>query len=219
MSNHYAIRITLPYDDCKDVISQWADRSAKIIVYQHDADEEISKTHIHIGIFGCQTKSEALKRMWKDAPGKGNEFWSWKDWDGTSKYIAYMSKGTLAAKYVKNFSEQEVEKFRQEWVEPVKADRTGNNSDYIVDKVVNKIKSSFVYHKLSDEEIVDRVECSVETLLKLVRSETFKSLWGETRRVPHASHYKIVAGTAFMRLCEHYGCFEEGVSVLTEKWY
>lgn len=225
---NYAIRITRPYMDCSGIISRWADRSNAIVVYQHDADEEISKTHIHLAIYGSEVKAEALKRMWEDVPGKGNEFWSWKEWiveqdnDDSlinSRYLTYMSKGTLRPVFVKNFSNAILENSRQGWVEPVKADKPGDLSERIVNKVVNKIKNEFVYHKLTDDEIVDRVECSAETLLKLVRSETFRCLWGENRRVPHASHYKIVAGTAYMRLCEHYNCFEEGMSVLTEKWY
>lgn len=217
---HHAIRVTLPYQDCSGIISRWSDRSARVVVYQHDADEEVSKTHVHLGLYGCEVKAEALKRMWPDAPGKGNEFWSFKEASvEAAKYITYMSKGILRAKYTKNFSQEELENSRLAWVEPVKADKVRDNSEYIVNKVVDSIKSQFVYHRLTDEERYERVECSVDTLLKLVRTQSFKMLWGEHRRVPHASHYKIVAGTAFMRLCEHYGCFDEGVSAIQELWY
>lgn len=216
----YAIRITLPYDDCKPIISQWADRSSSLIVFEHLADEEISKTHIHIAIGGCEVKTEALKRMWSNAPGKGNEFWSWKDWDGTDKYITYMTKGKLSPKFVKNFLSDEVERSRQGWVEPVKADKPGDHTERLVAKIIDKIKLDFVYRTepLTDEEICDRVECSVETLLRCVRRETFRQLWGEHRRFPHASQYKIVAGTAYMRLCEHFGCFEAGMDIISRLW-
>lgn len=226
MFNH-AIRITLPYADVKDVISKWADRCHDAIAYQHDADGEVSKTHVHIGLGGCEVKAEALKRMWPDAPGKGNEFWSFKEWVRKDKtewqttpdtYMVYMAKGTLRPVFVKNISNDLVEKSRQSWVEPVKADKTGDNSERIVKKVYDKIVSEFVYRDLSDDDRYERVECSAETLLKLVRSETFRQLWGEHRRFPHASHYKIVAGTVYMRLCEHYNCFEEGMQIISELW-
>lgn len=214
----HAIRVTLPYADCSGIISQWADRSYEAVVYQHNADEEISKTHIHIGLHNCEVKAEQLKRMWKNCPGKGNEFWSWKDWDDSTKYLTYMSKGELQPVFVKKISMELLERSRQEWVEPVKADKPGDASEKIIKKVIDKIKESFVYDKLSDEDIVDRIECSAETLLKLVRRESFRQLWGEQRRFPHASHYKIVAGTAYMRLCEHYECFEDGMEIISQLW-
>lgn len=225
MSYNYAIRITLPYVDCSGIIRLWSSRCRSLIVYQHDADAEVSKTHVHIGLVGTEVKHEALKRMWVDCPGKGNEFWSWKEWQydvvtdmNYDKYLSYMSKGCLAPVFIKNFSEELVENSRQSWVEPVKADKSGDNSDRIVNKVIDKIKSSFVFKPLTDEDIVNRVECSTESLLKLVRRETFRQLWGEHRRFPHASHYKIVAGTAYMRLCEHFGCFEEGMNIISQLW-
>lgn len=219
MSLHHAVRVTLPYESVKHIVSQWADRSTSAIVYQHTADEEISKTHVHIGLYGCEVKAEALKRMWTDAPGKGNEFWSWKEaTPEPDKYITYMSKGNLAPVFVKNISEDLVERSRQNWVEPVKADKTGDASEKVIKKVIDRIKESFVYDRLSDEDIVNRVECSAETLCKLVRRETFRQLWGEHRRFPHGSHFKIVAGTAYMRLCEHYDCFEEGMEIISELW-
>lgn len=226
---NYAIRITLPFDLCKDIISKWSDRCKEVVVYQHSADEEISKTHIHLALYGCEVKAEALKRMWIDCPGKGNEFWSWKDLEPmssygaegevrNSKYITYMSKGNLAPVFIKNISEDLVERSRQNWVEPVKADKTGDPSEKVIKKVIDSIKESFVYDRLTDEDIVDRVECSAETLCKIVRRETFRQLWGEHRRFPHGSHFKIVAGTAYMRLCEHYGCFEEGMEIISQLW-
>ena len=218
MSFNHAIRITLPYEDCKTIITKWSDRSSRAIVYQHDADEKVRQTHVHIVLYGCNVQAEALKRMWKEAPGKGNEFWSWKEADESSRQITYLTKGKYAPKFIKNISEQEVETSRQSWVEPVKADKPGDSSEKIITKVIAKIKSEFVYRDTTDVDRVERIECSAETLLKLVRRETFRQLWGELRRFPHASHYKIVAGTVYMRLCEHYDCFEDGMEIISQLW-
>lgn len=216
---NHAIRITLPYEDCSGIISRWADRCQQAIVYQHDADEEISKTHVHLGLYGCEVKAEQLKRMWADAPGKGNEFWSWKEASAeATKYLTYMSKGNLRPKFIKNFSNDLVEKSRQAWVEPVGNDKPGDSSERMVNKIMTIVKSQFVWKDYTDEDRVERIECSAETLLKLVRKETFRQLWGEHRRFPHASHYKIVAGTVYMRLCEHYGCFEGGMEIISQLW-
>lgn len=226
MSYTHAIRITLPFEDCSGIISQWSDRSQRAIVYQHDADEKISKTHVHIGLYGCEVKAEQLKRLWKNCPGKGNEFWSWKEEadeflpDGTNKYLTYMSKGKLAPVFVKNISNESVENSRLSWVEPVKADKTGDASEHVIKKVIqrfNLVKDSRYFK--DDDEIIIGPKYNLELLLDNVRTEAFKVLWGEHRRVPHASHYKIVAGTAFLRICEEAKCFEHGVGILKNLWY
>lgn len=216
---NHAIRITLSYDDCKHVISKWSDRSQKVIVYQHDADEEISKTHVHLALYGCEVKAEALKRMWPDAPGKGNEFWSFKNADESIKYLAYMSKGHLREKYVKNFSQEEVERSRQTWVDPVKDDKTGDPSVHKIMKIMSVIESrhSYTVSRLKIDD--DDKEIEYGTLFQVVRTETFKYLWGEKRIVPHASHYKIIAGSVYMRLCEKYGDLETGQKILQSLWY
>lgn len=216
MSYSHAIRITLPYEDCKAIISQWADRCSKVIVYQHDADEEVSKTHVHIALGGCETKSEALKRMWKDAPGKGNEFWSWKDWDNGDKYLTYMSKGTLRPVLVKNISNDLVEKSRQEWVEPVKADRPGDNSNYDIERILKLYDNNeFMIHYARDH-----IEpTAINAILERVRKDSFKFLYAKKRIVPHASHYKIVASSVFMRLCERLDRENEAIEALQNLWY
>lgn len=214
---NHAIRITLPYDDCKHIVRQWADRSVTAIVYQHDADEQISKTHIHIALYGCEVQAEALKRKWIDAPGKGNEFWSFKEAAlEPDKYVTYMSKGKHTPVFTKNISDEEVERFRQLWVEPVKADKGGDHSEKIINKIVEKIKEEFTYHKDIDEDIESNY--NERALLTIVRNTTFKHLWAQKRMFPHGSHYKIVAGTVYMRLAEHYNCFEKAMKLISELW-
>jgi len=218
---HHAIRITLPYEDCSGIISLWADRCNAVVVYQHDADEEISKTHVHIGLLGCETKSEALKRMWKDAPGKGNEFWSWKDWDGEDKYLTYMSKGTLRAKYVKNISEDRLEKSRQSWVEPVKAAKSGDQSEFYIDMVLAQYTNVNSLQRFTEDIAFDEGTCpwSFERVLSDVRLKTMKMFYRFNRKVPPASLYKMVAGTAFLRLCEKWNYLDNGIEALKNLWY
>lgn len=220
MFNH-AIRITLPYEGCKHIISQWADRCAEVVVYQHDADEEISKTHVHLGLYGCEVKSEALKRMWSDAPGKGNEFWSWKEASAeASRYLTYMSKGTLRPVFVKKISPEILEAARQAWVEPVLGnDKARDQSESVIREIMDYFKVSVKPDYYRDDDTCEIGKDSLELLFDQVRSKAFKVLWAQHRKAPHASYYKIVASTAFLRLCEDTRRFEAGSAIVREKWY
>jgi len=223
MSYNYAIRVTLPYADCSGILRIWSDRCKSFIAYQHDADEEVSKTHVHIGIVGSEVKHEALKRMWVDCPGKGNEFWSWKEWQyeevydaNKDKYLSYMTKGCLEPVFVKNFSEELVERSRQDWVEPVKADKTGDASEYDIVKILSKYDND----KFVTQYARDHVEPkAINAILERVRKDSFKFLYAKKRIVPNAGHYKIIASSVFMRLCERLEREDEAIEALQNLWY
>lgn len=222
-------RITLPYTDCSGIIQLWFDRCSKAICYEHEADDEIKKTHIHLALIGCNCQEEALKRMWKNAPGKGNSFWSVTPCDDPDRYLTYMSKGKLRPKSIKLFSEDQVESSRLAWVDPVKDDKTRTDpTNFMINKVLETInydtflsyKNHYRATKLSQcNTVFHSNEDYCIFLLSEVRSATMKVYWGVNQRVPHASQYKIVAGSVFMRLCEKFGIFESGITALKDLWY
>lgn len=210
--NSYAVRVTLPFYDCSGIVQRWFDRSTSAVCYEHEQDDDVSSTHIHLALIGVDCKIEALKRMWSDAPGKGNEFWSFSDLKDRDKYLTYMTKGKLTAKLAKNISLQQLENSRLAWVDPVKDDKkSGDSVEYYVNKVIKKFEKTTY-----DMVYTSGDNCS---LLQDVRSETMKVFWGENRRVPHATLYKTVAGTAFLRIMERLDAFEEGITHLRELWY
>lgn len=88
----------------------------RMLVCQHDADEEVNRTHCHALFYNTLIKDEALKRRIKKATKldlKGNEDWSWVSklpsttreefWEDAEpvskdeleiwKYVRYMIKG------------------------------------------------------------------------------------------------------------------------------
>lgn len=235
--NHHAIRVSVPYADMAHIIDLWAEKSSFCVAYEHYADEEDKTAHVHIGLYNTTVKAEALKRMWKDAPGKGNEFWSWKeaspidiDWcvdelkkanadldkirlNKELKYLIYMAKGCLLPKFNKRFSNSILEYSRQNWVEPVKADKPGDHSERVIREILEqfkneKFKTTYSLNDMEDEGL------PINVIHTRVRKAVFRKLWGEHRRVPHASFFKIVADSAFLRICERLDRFEEGMSAV-----
>jgi len=56
-------------------------------------------------------------------------------------------------------------------------------------------------------------------VLSDVRLKTMKMFYRFNRKVPPASLYKMVAGTAFLRLCEKWNYLDNGIETLKNLWY
>jgi len=219
---NYAIRITLPYQDCSGIISRWSERCHGIVAYQHDADDEISKTHVHLALHKSEVRAEALKRMWPDAPGKGNEFWSFKEWDvryndsgrlSSLGYLTYMSKGIHSPVFAKKIDLDILEEARLLWVEPVKADKVGDHSERLIQKIVCHF-NDHTFLKGSVNRYGNSPVMDIGEIHKIIRNYTYRQLWREHRRVPHGSFFKIVADSSFLRICERLEIFDDGVEHL-----
>lgn len=148
---NHAIRVSRPYSDISGALQAWYDRAKRVVVYEHEADEEVKRTHVHIALYGVDCKEEALKRDWKDrtAEESGNKFWSFKPLDGIPDgdeaihavyddkkklldYIKYMTKGKYAAKFAKDISPDLLEAAKSLWeVTPPKPPKVKKeSSDY-----------------------------------------------------------------------------------------
>lgn len=118
--NNYAIRVSRSYADVSGIVSSWANRSQVVVVYQHPADEEVNRTHIHLLLMGVDCQEERLKRIAHstDPNLSGNKDWSFKKTqEEVDGYIVYMTKGNYAPSFVKNFSPARLEELRLKWVE------------------------------------------------------------------------------------------------------
>lgn len=221
MAESISVRITLPYSDCSGIVKRWFDRAHRAVCYEHEADDEIKQTHIHIALLELNCKAEALKRMWKDAPGKGNEFWSLTPVRDESKYLTYMTKGKLRPVLVKNFSSEQLEEHRLSWVEPTLGnDKNGNSPlEYYINQVLKRFERIKSRSDMPTGRYDDYGHLTDDMLLDEVRSETMKVFWGENRRVPHASMYKQVAGSVYLNLMERIDCLDMGIASLKHLWY
>lgn len=119
---NYAPRVSLSYADISGVVEKWSQTCEKMVVYQHDADKEVPRIHVHMLLINCKHKSpEQLKRVFHEAletDRKGNDLWAWthKDYpDPNESFIPYMTKGNVAPSFVKNFSPAELEDARSQW--------------------------------------------------------------------------------------------------------
>jgi hypothetical protein len=57
------IRISHPWETVKTLIDKWQDKCNSVAVYQHDADEDVSRTHCHIILKGCTVGRKRLQQL------------------------------------------------------------------------------------------------------------------------------------------------------------
>lgn len=154
---NYSPRVSLAYADVSGVLETWSHSCEKMVVYEHQRDAQVSRTHIHALMINCKYKTpEPLKRQFcsaVDTSSKGNELWSWVSKYGVpdEKFITYMSKGILRPVFVKNFIPAEVEEFRLQWVQP-----TPKGSSLTEKKESTKTKYDLVQEMMqhvNDEEV------------------------------------------------------------------
>lgn len=98
------VRVSRAYDDVFD----WVDAidADKKVIFEHEADDEVSRVHIHMYLENPKLKDDALKTSFRKAykpEDKGNALWAWKSAnpEDLPTIIAYMGKGTLVPKYSK----------------------------------------------------------------------------------------------------------------------
>jgi len=238
----WAIRVTLPFSDCSGAIQAWFNRAESGVCYEHEADEEVNQTHIHIVLFGSPVGDEQLKKMFRlmcHIPGKGNGFWSYKSSyrDRNTKAevpvdegaITYASKGILRPKLVKLFSQEKVEQLRLAWVEKVNSDSPAEKSK-VSDNVVAKYYIKKVLEKFDYLEDLSHVpmgsvnkygdrETPMEVLFMMVRKVTYRIMFFDKGIAPHATQYKQIASSAFSRLAERLDLLDSAIEVILKSWY
>lgn len=216
----HAPRIALSYDEFAIVVPIWAALCERMAVFQHDPDSGCSRTHIHILIEGCSVKAEALRRaLYKHLPGetrKGNDLWAWehKKWakahpgqQYNDNMLTYMSKGTTAPSFIKNYSPELVEQRKQQW--NLTTPKPGAPKD----------------EKYNEWEHICRnydLEHGTDTLtLDETRKWTFSWYWRRDGRAPLVPNYKRNAVSLFIRANEKKGDenFRSAVSEVFNLWY
>lgn len=129
----FSARISRSYDDVFD----WVDaiKCKSIAVYEYEADEEVSRTHIHMIIRDSEVNTDALKTRYKKLYG-GIDKTDWMFKYGVTddnKFITYMSKGKLAPKLTKGYEISDIEKATAEWVDPTKTNLRLEDGKFVRD--------------------------------------------------------------------------------------
>lgn len=127
---NHACRISRSSVTLEPVWTNWATTSGKVLVYQHEADDEVSVQHCHFLIQECSIGEEGLKKRIKPIITlSGNKDWSFvqKEYDGNvERYITYMTKGHLNPVFNQGYDPEYLEYCKSKWVQPRQTNSPAN---------------------------------------------------------------------------------------------
>lgn len=118
----FAVRITRDFPTIKPFFDKLvvSHPDSVLIAFQHDADEDVSRTHVHMALVGVNPSTDTLKRWIKNECGISSMSrydWSFKQLESLDGYVTYMSKGTLDPVFLHNIEYDKVTALRAEWKE------------------------------------------------------------------------------------------------------
>lgn len=158
----------------EEVFKKWASSCQKMIVYQHDADETVNRTHIHCFFSQCKYKTNvSLKNIFHETietERYGNELWAWREGDylenGEEKYITYMSKGKLDPVFNKGYDVNVLAELKSKWVPPKKIE------DEVVSKHLTKFEIAHsVVNYLQKRDVEDPTMATDEFIMNRIVKE------------------------------------------------
>lgn len=128
-----AFRVSLAFSDVK--LEQLYEDCEKVIVYEHPADDEVSRTHIHGLCIGYKHKDDTFRKFFK---GKYEYALTLKNKKTGAPvdetFITYMSKGCYDPVYVKNVSDEEIELGKSLGFKVEKSDKKMSHTDKQLNK-------------------------------------------------------------------------------------
>lgn len=116
----FFVRIRLSADVLSNVFDRISSTTTKTVVYQHADNPD--NVHCHLLLIDCNVSTDTLKNYIKatgEVPVRaGNKFWSFKTCDSDlDTPVVYMSKGRLSPSYVKGFTQEQLDSYKDRWVD------------------------------------------------------------------------------------------------------
>lgn len=165
-----AIRLTFCYTEVQEIIEQFSNNSEGCVVYEHEKDDEVSRTHVHMYLHKCKVSTDTLKNYIRRKKGQVEKTdWSFKTAESDpTKYITYMSKGVLTPVYFHGYLEAYIDECKRRWVDPTVSKVKLSNG-----KLVKEIDdSSNISKRQLVEEMVANIgdsECDTRVILDGIR--------------------------------------------------
>lgn len=206
MSHAFIGRISRSYQDVSGIFVTISEDCDRIWVYEHPADDKVTRVHCHFLVIGARRDPKGYKNMssYKACSLEGNKDHAYKTYDAKYKFecLTYFSKGVYDPVLCKKVDDLVVsEEHKALWVENANDNDNDNVNDNVSAKKVdewNMLKKDFIESALY--RYADANELTKDNLLA-VRNWTLRWYWQRYGRMPMTSIYKRNASSLFYMLC------------------
>lgn len=168
----FQVRIHREYDEIKDMLEDYVAQSAIAFGFQHEADEEVSRTHCHTYYFGLKKAKNTVDKYFRSRFTGGNADFSVSQTCGKKKrpldVVGAWNYGTteklLEPTYTHGLSEEEIKYLRLQAIEfwnKIKAARAkpkGQNTVEIIEVVIEKEKRDNVWLRYFEKMMLNKAE-------------------------------------------------------------
>lgn len=121
----WQVRIHRDYFTVKDVMTEYLEQSDIAFIFQHDADDEVSRTHCHVYCFNLRRQRSTIDGYLRKRFNKGNGDFSVSQTCGKKKrpldvigaWIYGTKEEAIEPSYTKGLNESEIAFLKQEAVE------------------------------------------------------------------------------------------------------
>lgn len=134
------IRVTRPWEEFTKVVDIWIarNRCEGLVVYQHDADEEVNRTHVHFVVVNPKVVWKTFKNDMFEILGVVSESdyaKSKKEFDFSAVAFSYMTKGKYDPQFnnVAEYTSEVVSSWKSAWVEPNKRQKKAGKYQVMYD--------------------------------------------------------------------------------------
>jgi len=168
--SNFAFRISRSYADVGFELITLYEHCEKVIVFEHEADDDIARTHIHGLLMGCARSDDTirntyLKKYFHEKEGRKvydyELIQKWKDKTTNvikpvdMNYITYMGKGSLEPKYLKAIPKDESSEYVSMWKDfrshtGVITPKQGTLDKIVITKEVEEQRRKVKYDMIQD---------------------------------------------------------------------
>lgn len=182
---NYSVRLTWDYETLAPF---WSRLDADtIVVYEHPADAQVSRTHCHAFVWGLKNPTDTVKNWIRLVTGEmkpDKDKWrfstTWKDShtgkrhpvENDGKMITYMHKGRYDCKYYKGIDQTQLKAYESEWVDRTKSTLSVKNGKFVKKLPEDGGKALTRWEMLEKiREIYDPKKHNEDDTLDLIRNE------------------------------------------------
>lgn len=167
----WVCRISKPYAEIAEWIATLSTDSVVVVAYEHEADDEVKRTHTHVLVYGWElgpSEKQTRKNHLTKLVGKIEKTdWSFKTEKIDPHFITYMSKGKLEPNYYTRITKETIDAYKVKWIDPAKKKLKLVNGKFIAEDKEDKKLTKWEMLQMMQSKIKE--DTTMEQTLEIIR--------------------------------------------------